>query len=72
MTTIHATAEERIIDILQSTGPCSLDEVLTYLPDLSWGEVFLVVDRMSRRERVSLRQVSYSTYQIALSRVDSG
>jgi len=68
MRTRHATAEERLVDILQSTGPCTLDEVLTYLPDLSWGEVFLAVDRMSRRERVLLRQVSYSTSQIALNR----
>ena len=69
MRTIHATAEERIGEILQSTGPCTLDEVVTYLPNLSWSEVFVAVDQMSRDGRVSLRQVGYSTYQIALKRV---
>lgn len=72
MTTIHATAGERIIEILQTTGPCILDEVVTYLPNFSRGEVFVAVDPMSRDGRVSLRQVGYLTYQIALKRVARG
>ena len=67
MITIHATAEERIIEILESTGPCSLDDVVRFLhPNLSWSNVFLAVDRMSRDGRVVLRQVGYLTYQITL------
>jgi len=67
MITIHGTAEERIIEILESTDPCSLDDVVRFLhPHLSWSDVFAVVDRMSRDGRVLLRQVGYSTYQITL------
>ena len=63
----HTTAvEEAIIEMLQRTGPCSLDDVVTYLPNLSWGEVFAAVDRMSRDGGLLLRQVGYSTYQITL------
>ena len=70
MTTIHVTAEERIIEILQTTGPCTLDEVSRFFhPNLSWSDVFVAVDQMSRDGRVSLRQVGYSTYQIALKGV---
>ena len=60
------TQEEAVIEMLQRTGPCSLDDVVTYLQNLSWSEVFLAVDRMSRDGRVLLRQVGYSTYQITL------
>ena len=58
--------EATIIELLRSSGPCGLDDVVTYLPNLSWGEVFGAVDRMSRDGRVLLRQLGYSTYQITL------
>ena len=59
--------EEAIIETLRSGGPGCLDDVIRYLPNLSWGEIFLAVDRMSRDGRVLLRQLGYSTYQIVLS-----
>ena len=59
--------EEAIVDTLQRRGPCCLDDVVMSLPNFSWGEVFLAVDRMSRDGRVSLRPLGYSTYQIALN-----
>ena len=58
--------EAAIIELLRSSGPCCLDDVVTYLPNFSWGEVFGAVDRMSRDGRVLLRQLGYSTYQISL------
>jgi hypothetical protein len=58
--------EETILEQLRIRGPCGLDDVVTYRPDLSWGEVFRAIDRMSRNGRVVLRQLGYSTYQIAL------
>jgi hypothetical protein len=58
--------EEAVVETLQRSGPCCLDDVVTYLPNFSWGEVFLAVDRMSRDGRVSLLQLGCSTYQISL------
>ena len=58
--------EEAIIEKLRRSGPCCLDDVVAYLPNFSWGEVSVAVDRMSRDGRVLLHQLGYSTYQIAL------
>jgi hypothetical protein len=58
--------EAAIMEKLRRSGPCCLDDVLAYLPHLSWGEAFVTVDRMSRDGRLLLRQLGYSTYQIAL------
>ena len=58
--------EQAIIEKLRISGPCCLEEVLTHLPDFSWGEIFAAVDRMSRDGRLLLHQLGYSTYQIAL------
>jgi hypothetical protein len=58
--------EEAIVETLQRSGPCCLDDIVAYLPNFSWGEVFLAVDRMSRDGRVFLLQLGGSTYQIIL------
>jgi hypothetical protein len=57
--------EEAIIEKLRS-GPCCFDEVVTNLPNFSWGEIFVAVDCMSRNGRVFLRQIGFSTYEISL------
>lgn len=58
--------EAAIIETLQRSGPCRLDDVVTSLPNSSWGEVFAAVDRMSRDGRVLLHQHGFSTYQLSL------
>ena len=58
--------EADIIELLRSNGPCCLDDVVSCLPKLSWGEVFGAIDQMSRDGRVLFHQLSDSTYQIAL------
>ena len=58
--------EEVIFEKLRESGPCGLDDVVTSLPNSSWGEVFAAVDRMSRDGRLVLHQYSYSAYQISL------
>ena len=58
--------EKAVVETLQRSGPCCLDDIVTSLPNFSWGEVFHAVDRMSREGRVSLRQLGSSSYQIAL------
>jgi hypothetical protein len=58
--------EEAIIETLRRTDPCYLDEVVMYLPNFSWGEIFIAVDRMSRDKRLLLRKHGCSDYQIVL------
>ena len=58
--------EETIHETLQKTGPSSLDDLVHTLPQFSWGEVFMAVDRMSRDGRLLLRQLGGSTYEIDL------
>ena len=58
--------EVAIVEILHRSGPCSLDKIVTSLPNSSWGKVFDAVDRMSRKGRLLLRQRGYSSYQVSL------
>jgi hypothetical protein len=58
--------EEAIVEKLQNDGPCCFDEVVTSLPDFSWGQIFVAVDCMSRDGRVFRHKLGYSTYQLSL------
>jgi hypothetical protein len=66
MIPIDASAEQGVIETLQRTGPCSLDDLVMQLPTLNWNVVFVAVDRMSRDGRLVLRRLAGSTYQVAL------
>jgi hypothetical protein len=58
--------EEAVLEILQRTGPCCLDDLVRYLPYLSWSEVFLAIDRMSKDGRLLIRRVGYWIDEVTL------
>ena len=55
-----------IVETLQRTGPCSLDDVVTSLSIYSWGEVFALSIDCRGKASTSLSQLGYSTYQLSL------
>ncbi len=52
--TQHQTAEDQIIDIVRRTHICDLEEVARQCDDLTWNQVFLAVDRLSRSGEIML------------------
>ena len=58
--------EEAIVEKLRVDGPCCFDEIVTGLPNFSWGQIFVAVDCMSRDGRVFIRKLGFSTYQVSL------
>jgi hypothetical protein len=45
---LQTPVTDRILSELQSTPGCDLDTLTQKLPDLSWSQVFLAIDRLSR------------------------
>jgi hypothetical protein len=66
MPTNVSAQEEAVIEMLQRTGPCTMDDILREVPNLSWAEMFVTVDQLSSEGRVLIRRLGYSTYQIGL------
>lgn len=63
---IDASVEEAVLDVLQRTGPCGLDDLVVQLPNFTWSRMFTAVDRMSRDGRVLLDRHARSIYSVAL------
>jgi hypothetical protein len=60
----HTPSEARLIDALRRRGPQTI-ETLSSLSGLSWSQVFLAIDRLSRTGNVSLQRLPSCEYQVS-------
>lgn len=61
------STDERILSVLKR-GPQTLGQ-LSALPDVSWAQAFLAIDRLSRSGAISLKRTAGRDYQVSLNRV---
>lgn len=50
----HTTVEHQVIDLLHRSYSCDLDEITHRCANLTWNQVFLAVDRLSRSGEIVL------------------
>jgi len=62
----HTPITDRILGQVQRTHGCDLDTLTRSLSDLSWGQVFLEVDRLSREGQVQVTLDPRGCYMIRL------
>jgi predicted nucleic acid-binding Zn-ribbon protein len=63
---LHTPVTDRILGAVQRTHGCDLDMLTKSLSDLSWGQVFLEVDRLSRDGQVLVTLDTGGRYIIRL------
>ncbi|HEX4966946.1 MAG TPA: hypothetical protein VFV44_00370 [Nitrospiraceae bacterium] len=63
MATGNADADEAVLNMLQRYEVLMIEDLITGRPDLSWAQLFLAVDRLSRKNMIALRRIGPS-YQI--------
>ena len=62
----HTPVTDRILGTVQRMHGCDLDALTNSLTDLSWGQVFLEVDRLSREGQVLVTLGTGGRYLIRL------
>jgi hypothetical protein len=62
----HTPVTDRILGEVQRAHGCDLDTLTKSLSDLSWGQVFLEVDRLSRKGQVLVTFDTRGPYMIWL------
>lgn len=70
--TSHTPVTDRILDEVQRTHGCDLDMLTKSLSDLSWSQVFLEVDRLSRDGQVLVTFNTGGRYMIRLPEHNKG
>ena len=51
---LHITVEDQVIGVLHRTQTCDLEEVTRQCTNLTWNQVFLAIDRLSRSGEIML------------------
>lgn len=62
----HATVADRILKAVRRAPGCRLDDLERSCPELTWNQVFLEVDRMSRSGQVRVHSNGKGTYTLTL------
>lgn len=60
------TTAHQILKAVRRAPGCQLDELEHSLPGLTWNQIFLEVDRMSRRGQVRVMPIGNGTYTVRL------
>jgi hypothetical protein len=69
MSNLQSPHEDLVLHILESSSrPLTLKEITEQLPQLSWNQVFLAIDALSRRGGIILKRQGFE-YEISASRV---
>jgi hypothetical protein len=60
---------DRVHDALEQLGTdCPMEDVTALCPDLTWNQVFLAVDYLSRSGQIRVTLDAESTYRVAAQR----
>jgi len=60
------TVAGRILDAVHCAPGCQVDDLVLSVPELTWNQVFLEVDRLSRTGQVRMTAMGKGTYTIWL------
>lgn len=63
---IQEDIRRRIISVIESASECDLDTLVSRCGDLSWGQIFLEVDNMSRIGAILLTRSADGRYCLGL------
>ena len=50
----HTTVDDQVIDLVHRAGSCDLEEIMLHCPNLTWNQVFLAIDGLSRSGELML------------------
>jgi hypothetical protein len=63
MGTGNADADEAVLNMLQRYEVLMMEDLIVGRPDFSWAQLFLAIDRLSRKNLISLHRMGLS-YQL--------
>jgi hypothetical protein len=55
---------EIILEMVEQTPDCDMEELTAHCPQATWNQVFLVLDNLSREGQVTLRRQGPGRYKI--------
>lgn len=60
-------ADHRVLEVIVRSPGSMFDDIVLECPDLTWSQVFMVIDRLSREGVLTMSPKGHSQYAIHLS-----
>jgi hypothetical protein len=70
--TQYTAVEDQIFDVVNNTRACDLEEIMSQCTNLTWNQVFLAVDRLSRSGEIALIRSGRGMYILAIPHRQGG
>ena len=67
----QGTVSDRILEAVRRAPGCELDDLELRLPDLTWNQVFLEIDHLSRTGQVCVASKGRGVYTVRLPTKES-
>lgn len=68
----NSPVEQRLLVALKTSGAQTIEQLVSSQPTVSWAQVFLAIDRLSRSGMVLLRRDRGCRYCVSLNRTGVG
>lgn len=68
----HTTVEDQVIDIVHRGQVCDLEDISRQCTNLTWNQVFLAVDHLSRSGEIVLVPRGRGTYMVTFPQRQEG
>jgi hypothetical protein len=68
----HTTVEDQVIGVLHKARVCDIEDITQQCAKLTWNQVFLAVDRLSRRGEIILRHRGRGMYTVTFPHRQDG
>jgi hypothetical protein len=65
----HDLMSQRVLEVIVRSPNSCLDEIVLECPDVTWNQIFLAIDRLSREGIIHLIPKGRGIYTIHVSRV---
>jgi hypothetical protein len=59
-------ATKQVMEIIRRSSQCDLEDVAFACPGLTWNQVFMAIDRLSREGAVNLRNSGPGRYTVSI------
>jgi hypothetical protein len=64
---IHQNPDLRVLEVIAQSPGTALDDIVLECPDLTWNQVFIAIDRLSREGALKLTPKGRGLYTVHLS-----
>ena len=59
--------DDRVLDVIVRSPGCTLEDIMLACPDLTWNQVFIAIDHLTREGALMLKPKGRGVYTLHLS-----